>query len=149
MMNWLMEISMSWDFMTDKSVSILVLEIVVQKWLSNMVYTVRQIVVVQIVMRMVLLWIKFAMRVVIIIVMHRLMVTLFVMVMLIIMVSGVNSRVHIMMWRLNRVRCVMVYRLNHHSFMMRFWIDVIVRLVVDWFLQVHLFVVNRIGVIVL
>ena len=88
-------------------------------------------------------------RDIIIVVMHWGSVSSFMPVLCIIVASRVDGLVEVMNWSLNRVLRVSGYWLGQDSLMMSVWIDIAVSFVVEWVLEVHLLLVDRVRVVVL
>ena len=63
--------------------------------------------------------------------------------------SRVDSVIHIVVRALYRVVMISMYWLDHNSLVVCIWIRIVVSLVVNWMLQMHLFVVDWVGVVVL
>ena len=86
---------------------------------------------------------------IIIVVMHRSSMSPFVPVFCIVVASWMDGLVEVMNWSLDRVLRVPGYRLGQDSLMMSVWVDIAVSFVVEWVLEVHLLLVDRVRVVVL
>ena len=86
---------------------------------------------------------------IIIVVVHWSSVSSFVPVFCIIVASWMDSLVEVMNWSLDRVLRVSGYWLGQDSLMVSVWIDIAISFVVEWVLEVHLFLVDRVRVVVL
>ena len=86
---------------------------------------------------------------IIIVVVHWSSMTSFMPVFCIIVASWMDGLVEVMNWRLDRVVRVSGYRLGQDSLMVSVWIDIAVSFVVEWVLEVHLFLVDWVRVVVL
>lgn len=86
---------------------------------------------------------------IIIVVVHWSSVSSFVPVFCIIVASWMDGLVEVMNWSLDRVLRVSGYWLGQDSLMVSVWIDIAVSFVVEWVLEVHLFLVDRVRVVVL
>ena len=86
---------------------------------------------------------------IIVVMVYWLTMTFFMVWMLIVVKCWVDSIIHIVVGVLNRVVMVMTHWLDHNCLVVCVWIYIIVSLVVKWFLQMHLFMVDWIRVVVL
>ena len=89
-----------------------------------------------------LVFTKFVMWNIIVVMMYWNLMALLMVIMFIVVVSWMNSIKHVVVRLLNGIVWVMVHWLNHHGLMMRLRVDVVICLVVNWMLQMHLFVMD-------